>query len=79
MTAEGSRTETLEGQDPTDQEQAQSDINPLEPVVPSSSTVGEGSVSTSGVELIPFMPTKGEEVSDFNTIFYDKAKKRIFK
>ena len=44
MTVEGSRTKTLEGQDPTDQEQAQSDSNPLEPVVPSSSTVGEGSM-----------------------------------
>ena len=25
------------------------------------------------------MPTKGEEVPDFNTIFYDKEKKRIVK
>ena len=36
-------------------------------------------MSTSGVELIPFMPTEGEEVPDFNTIFYDKEKKRIVK
>ena len=79
MTAEGSRTETLEGQDPMDQEQAHYDIDPLEPVVPSSSTVGEGSVSTSGIELIPFMATEGEEVPNFNTIFYDKEKKRIVK
>ena len=57
----------------------QSDIDPLNPVVPSSSVVGEGSVSFSGVELIPFMPTEGEEVPDFNTIFYDKEKKRIVK
>ena len=75
MTAEGSRTETLEGQDPMDQEQAQSDSNPLDPVVPSSSTVGEGLVSTFGIDLIPFMPTEGEEVPYFNTIFYDKEKK----
>ena len=39
--------------------------------------VGEGSIS--GVDLIPFMPTEGEEVPDFNTIFYDKEKKRIVK
>ena len=25
------------------------------------------------------MPTEGEEVPDFNTIFYDKEKKRIVK
>ena len=78
-TAKGSRTETQEEQDPADQGQAQSDIDPLEPVVPSSSIVGEGSVSISGVELIPFIPTKGEEVPNFNTIFYDKEKKRIVK
>ena len=69
----------LEGQDPTDQGQAHSDIDPLEPIVPSSSTVGEGWVLTSGVELIPFMPTEGEEVPYFNTIFYGKEKKRIVK
>ena len=79
MTVEGSRTETLEGQDPMNQEWAQSDSNPLEPVVSSSSTVGEGLVSTSGIDLIPSMPTEGEEAPDFNTIFYDKEKKRIVK
>ena len=36
-------------------------------------------MSTSEVELIPFMPTEGEEVPYFNTIFYDKEKKRIVK
>ena len=36
-------------------------------------------MSISGVELIPFIPTEGEEVLDFNTIFYDKEKKRIVK
>ena len=73
------REETQEEQDPTDQGQVQSDINPLDPGVPYSSIVGEGSVSISRVELIPFIPTKGEEVPYFNTIFYDKEKKRIFK
>ena len=62
-----------------DQEQAQSDSNPLEPIVPSSSTLGEGSVSILGIDLIPFMPTEGEEVRDFKTIFYDKERKRIVK
>ena len=36
-------------------------------------------MSIYGVELIPFIPTEGEEVPDFNTIFYDKEKKRIVK
>ena len=54
-------------------------MEPLADVVPSSSTVGEGSVSTSRVELIPFMPTEGKEVPDFNIIFYDKEKKIIVK
>ena len=39
--------------------------------------VGEGSISR--VDLIPFMPMEGEEVPYFNTIFYDKEKKRIVK
>ena len=50
MIAKGLRIETLEGQDPKNQEQSQSDSNPLEPIVPSSSIVGEGSVSTSGID-----------------------------
>ena len=69
---EGLREVTQEEKDPIDQGQVQYDIDPLEPVVPSSSAIGEGSVSIFGVELIPFMPTEGEEVPDFNTISYDK-------
>ena len=38
-----------------------------------------GEVSISEFDLIPFMPTEGEEVPDFNTIFFDKEKKRIVK
>ena len=38
-----------------------------------------GEVSISKFDLIPFMPIEGEEVPDFNTIFYDKEKKRIVK
>ena len=53
-TGEGLGTETLEEQDPIDQGQVQSDIDPLEPDVPSIIAVGEGLVSISRVELIPF-------------------------
>ena len=73
------RDETQEEQDPTDQGQVQYDIDPLEPIFPYSSGIGEGSMSISRVELIPFIPTEGEEVPDFNTIFYDKEKKRSVK
>ena len=73
------RKGTQQEKDLIDQGEVQSDIDPLEPVVPFGSVVGEGSVSFSGVELIAFMPTKGEEVPDFNMIFYNKEKKRIVK
>ena len=33
----------------------------------------------SRMNLIPFMRKEGEEIPDFNTIFYDKEKKRIVK
>ena len=33
----------------------------------------------SRIELIPFIPTEGEEVPNMNTIYYDKVKKRIVK
>ena len=36
-------------------------------------------MSIAGIELIPCIPTKGDEVPDLNTIFYDKVKKRIVK
>ena len=73
------REETQEEQDPTDKGQVQSDIDPLEPIVPYCSAIGEGLVSISGVELLPFIPTEGEEVPYFNTIFYNREKKRIVK
>ena len=38
-----------------------------------------GQVVVSGPRLIPFKQKKGEEVPYFNTIFYDKEKKRIVK
>ena len=49
----------------------------MEPAVSSGSILGEASIYE--IDLIPFMPTKGEEVPNFNTIFYDKEKKRIIK
>ena len=36
-------------------------------------------MSISRVDSIPLIPTEGEEVPYFNTIFYDKEKKRIVK
>ena len=47
----------------------------MEPIVSSDNILGD--VSISDFDLIPFMPTEGEEVPDFNTIFYEKEKKRI--
>ena len=46
-------------------------------MVPSSNIVGEASKLISRVDLIAFMPTEGEEVPDFNTIFYDKEKREL--
>ena len=31
------------------------------------------------LKLVPFVQKKGEEIPDFNTIFYDRAMKRIMK
>ena len=71
------QVDVQEFQDPTNQEQGQTELDPLEIVVSFGSILGE--VSISDFDLIPFMPTEGEEVPDFNTIFYDKEKKRIVK
>ena len=49
----------------------------MEPAVPSGSMLGE--VSIFEFSLIPFMPIKGEEIPNFDTIFYDKENKRIVK
>ena len=49
----------------------------MEPAVSSGSILGEASISE--IDLIPFMPTKGEEMPNFNTIFYDKENNRIVK
>ena len=64
-------------QDQIGQEQGQCDPDPLEPAVYSGSILGKALISE--INLIPFMPTEGEEVLDFSTIFYDKENKRIVK
>ena len=48
-----------------------------DPEVAASSTLGQVVVPT--LRLVPFEQKKGEEVLDFNTIFYDKEAKRIAK
>ena len=64
-------------QDQIDQEKGKSNPDPLEPAASYGSILGQASFSE--INLIPFMPTKREEVPDFSTIFYDKEKKRIIK
>ena len=48
-----------------------------DPEAAASSILGQ--VVVPGLRLIPFKQKKGEEVPDFNTIFYDKETKRIVK
>ena len=60
------QVDTQEVQDQIDQEQGQSDPDPLEPTASSSSMLGRSPISE--INLIPFMPTEGEEVPDFSTI-----------
>ena len=64
-------------EDQVDQEQGQYDPDPQEPVASSGSILGQNSFSK--INLIPFIPTEGEEVPDFSTMFYDKEKKIIVK
>ena len=45
--------------------------------VPTAGTPGQSVVPT--LKLVPFEQKKGEEIPDFNTIFYDKETKRIVK
>ena len=45
-----------------------------DPQVPAASTP-----MVPTLKLVPFVQKKGEEISDFNTIFYDRATKRIVK
>ena len=42
--------------------------------VPAASTL-----VTPMLQLVPFMQKKGEEFPDFNTVYYDRATKRIMK
>ena len=48
-----------------------------DPEVPISSTSGQSVVPT--MKLVLFVQKKGEEIPDFNTIFYDRVTKRIVK
>ena len=48
-----------------------------DPEVVASSALGQAVVPT--LRLIPFEQKKGEEVLDFNTIFYDRERKIIVK
>ena len=53
------REETWEEQDPVDQGYTQSDVDPFEPVDPSSSIARENPLTVNGIELIPFTPREG--------------------
>ena len=48
-----------------------------DPEIPAVSTSGQSVVPT--LKLVPFEQKKGEEMPDFNTVFYDKETKRIVK
>ena len=48
-----------------------------DPEVPAASTSGQSMVPT--LKLVPFVQKKGEEIPDFNTVFYDRVTKRIVK
>ena len=56
--------------------QTQEEENPevQTPQVPATSTP-----VAPTLQLVPFIQKKGEEVPDFNTIYYDRATKRIMK
>ena len=56
---EESTEEIQEEQDPADQGQTQSNTDPFEPTVPSSSTSRENPLTVSRIEIIPFTPTEG--------------------
>ena len=67
------KVDTQGVQDQIDQEQGQSDPDPPEPTASSGSILGQASFSE--INLIPFMPTEGEEVPDFSIIFTIKKRK----
>ena len=75
--AEELQQKEQEEHDYADREQNQSYDDPVESSVPSSSIAERNPIPTLGIELIPFIPSQEEEVADMNTMFYDKAKKRI--
>ena len=48
-----------------------------DPEVSTASTPGQSVVPT--LKLVPFVQKKGEEIPDFNIVFYDRETKRIVK
>ena len=64
-------------QDQINQEQGQSDPDPSEPAASFGSILGKASFSE--INLIPFIPTEGEEVPNFTTIFMTKKRKESLK
>ena len=48
-----------------------------DPEVSATSIPGQSMVPT--LKLVPFVQKVGEEIPDFNTVFYDKETKRIVK
>ena len=71
-------TQTATGQSASDI-QTQDIENPevQDPEVPAGSMPGQYMAPT--LKLVPFEQKIGEEIPDFNTIFYDKERKRIVK
>ena len=61
--------------DHTDQGNGQDNTDSQEPTTTSGST--QEKKVFSQMNLIPFMQKEGEEIPDFNTIFYEKALEEI--
>ena len=47
------------------------------PKVQTSQTPAASTPTVPSLTLVPFVQKKGEEVPDFNTVYYDRATKRI--
>ena len=63
--------------DQESQKQGQAPNNPINLFFPSRSMPTKDPAPALEFGLIPFTPSKEQAVADFNTIFYDKNKKRI--
>ena len=67
-------TQQLVAETPTGQTQEEENPKVQISQVPAASTP-----VAPTLQLVPFIQKKGEEVPDFNTIYYDRATKRIMK